>query len=65
VIALIAAQRITILVAALAGLVSLDALADLTNIGTLFAFMLVSISEKSRRLVGRGLLWGSCGSARD
>jgi hypothetical protein len=46
-------------------LVSLDALADLTNIGTLFAFMLVSRSEKSRRLVGRGLLWGSCGSARD
>jgi basic amino acid/polyamine antiporter, APA family len=40
--------RITILVgivvAALAGFVSLDALADLTNIGTLFAFMLVSIA---------------------
>jgi APA family basic amino acid/polyamine antiporter len=31
-------------VAALAGFVSLDALADLTNIGTLFAFMLVSIA---------------------
>ena len=30
--------------AALAGFVSLDALADLTNIGTLFAFMLVSIA---------------------
>jgi APA family basic amino acid/polyamine antiporter len=40
--------RITILVgivvAALAGFVSLDTLADLTNIGTLFAFMLVSIA---------------------
>jgi basic amino acid/polyamine antiporter, APA family len=33
-----------ILVAALAGFVSLDTLADLTNIGTLFAFMLVSIA---------------------
>ena len=47
-IALIAAQRITILVGilvgALAGFVSLDALADLTSIGTLFAFMLVSIA---------------------
>jgi APA family basic amino acid/polyamine antiporter len=40
--------RITILVgvlvATLAGFVSLDTLADLTNIGTLFAFMLVSIA---------------------
>jgi APA family basic amino acid/polyamine antiporter len=40
--------RITIIVgaavAALAGFVSLDTLADLTNIGTLFAFMLVSIA---------------------
>jgi APA family basic amino acid/polyamine antiporter len=33
-----------IVVAALAGFVSLDTLADLTNIGTLFAFMLVSIA---------------------
>jgi APA family basic amino acid/polyamine antiporter len=33
-----------ILVAGLAGFVSLDTLADLTNIGTLFAFMLVSIA---------------------
>ena len=33
-----------ILVALLAGFVSLETLADLTNIGTLFAFMLVSIA---------------------